>query len=138
MRAISRGGLALLVLATMGLSACDNTVVDLPATPTPTLTTETFTGTVTKNGAATHPFLVTASGTVTAALTALSPEDAVAGLSLGTWNGAACQVVLVNDNALQGNTITGTVAGVGTLCVRLADTGKLVGSTDYTITVTHP
>jgi hypothetical protein len=138
MRSISRGGLALLVVATMGLAACDNTVNDLPVTPTPNPTTETFTGTIAQNGAATHPFVVAAGGTVTATLTAITPADAVAGLAIGTWNGAACQVVLVNDSAVVSNTITGTVAGVGTLCIRIADTGKLVGSTDYTITVVHP
>ncbi|HEX6973618.1 MAG TPA: hypothetical protein VF147_04415, partial [Vicinamibacterales bacterium] len=135
MRAISRGGLVLVVLATVGLAACDNTVNDLPVTPTPTQTTETFTGTIGQNGAATHSFIVAASGTVTATLTDISPADAVAGLSIGTWNGAACQVVLVKDDAVKGFAMSGSVAGIGTLCVRVADTGKLVGSTDYTLTV---
>lgn len=138
MRSISRGGLALLVLATLGLAACDNTVNDLPNTPTPNPTTEAFSGTIGMNGAATHAFVVQTTGGVTATLTTLSPEDAVASLAIGTWNGAACQVVLVNDNALMGNTIEGTVAGLGTLCIRVADAGKLVGSTDYTVTVVHP
>ena len=138
MRSISRGGLALLVLATLGLAACDNTVNDLPNTPTPNPTTETFSGAIGVNGAATHAFIVQATGSVTATLTTVSPEDAVASLAVGTWNGAACQVVLVNDNALKGNAITGTVAGLGTLCIRVADAGKLVGSTDYTVTVLHP
>lgn len=139
MRSISRGGLALLVLATCGLAACDNTVNDTPTTPTTTVTTtETFTGTINPNGAATHSFVVTGGGTVTATLTTIAPADAVAGLSLGTWNGTGCQIVLANDNALLGNTVTGTVSSLGTLCVRISDTGKLVGSTDYTVTVVHP
>lgn len=138
MRSISRGGLTLLVLATMGLAACDNTVNDTPVAPTPTAVTETFSGSINPSGGATHAFAVTAGGVVTATLTAVTPDDAVSSLSLGTWNGALCQVVLVNDNALVGNTITGTVAGLGTLCVRVSDTGKLVGKTDYTITVVHP
>ena len=139
MRSISRGGLALLVVATLGLAACDNTVNDnqTPTTPTETLT-ETFSGTINVNGAATHPFVVVGGGTVTVTLTTVAPEDATAGLSLGTWNGASCQIVLANDTALLGNTITGTVSSVGTLCARIYDTGKLVGATDYTLTVVHP
>lgn len=140
MRSISRGGLALLVAATLGLAACDNTVNDSlqpPTTPTQTVT-EVFSGTINVNGAATHPFIVGSAGTVTVTLTTVAPGDASAGLSLGTWNGVSCQIVLANDNALLGNTITGTVSSVGTLCARIYDTGKLIGSTDYTLTVVHP
>lgn len=139
MRSISRAGLALLVLATLGLAACDNTPNDTvtPTTPTTTVT-ETFTGTINPNGAATHSFIVSAGGTVTATLTTITPEDSVAGLSLGTWNGVICQVVLANDNAVLGNVVTGTVSSLGTLCVRINDTGKLTGATDYTITVVYP
>jgi hypothetical protein len=140
MRSISRGGLALLVVATLGVAACDNTVNDGPLTPTtPAETvTETFSGTINVNGAATHPFIVASAGTVTVTLTTVTPEDSTAGLSLGTWNGASCQIVLANDSALLGNTITGLVSSVGTLCARIYDTGKLVGATDYTLTVVHP
>lgn len=140
MRSISRAGLALLVLATLGLAACDNTPNDIgtkPTTPTPNVT-ETFTGTIKANGAATHSFTVSAGGTVTATLTTITPADSVAGLSLGTWNGVICQVVLANDNAAMGNVVTGTASSLGSLCVRISDTGKLIGATDYTITVVHP
>ena len=140
MRSISRGGLVLLVLATLGLAACDNTPNDTattPTTPTPTVT-ETFSGTIGTNGAATHAFVVSTGGTVTATLTTITPEDSVSGLSLGTWNGVVCQVVLANDNAVLGNVVTGTVSSLGTLCVRISDTGKLTGATDYTVTVVHP
>lgn len=139
MRSISRAGLALLVLATLGFAACDNTPDDTvtPTTPTTTVT-ETFTGTINPNGAATHSFIVSAGGTVTATLTTITPEDSVAGLSLGTWNGVICQIVLANDNAVLGNVVPGTASSLGTLCVRINDTGKLTGATDYTITVVHP
>ena len=140
MRSISRGWLALLVAATVGLAACDNTVDDrnnTPTTPTPDVT-ETFSGTIMQNGAATHAFNVSAGGTVTATLTTLSPDGSIAGLGLGTWNGALCQIVLANDNAVQSNVVTGTVSSIGSLCVRISDTGKLTGATDYAITVVHP
>lgn len=140
MRSISRGGLALLVLATLGLAACDNTPDDTSTTPTTPTTsvTETFSGTINPNGGATHAFAVSTGGTVTATLTTITPEDSVSGLSLGTWNGALCQVVLANDNAVQGTVVPGTVSSVGALCVRISDTGKLIGATDYTVTVDHP
>jgi hypothetical protein len=144
MRRSSPGGRALLVMAaiiaTLGLAACDNTPDDTgttPTTPTDPLT-ETFSGTINVNGAATHPFNVGGGGTVTVTLTAITPADGVAGLSLGTFNGALCQIVLANDSAVQGNVMTGTVSSIGALCVRFHDTGKLIGATDYTLTVVHP
>ena len=60
------------------------------------------------------------------------------GLSLGTWNGASCNVVLANDAALQGTTVTGAVSGVGTLCARVYDVGKVTNPLDYQISVVHP
>jgi len=140
MRSISRGWLALLVVAAVGLAACDNTVDDRnnpPTSPTPDVT-ETFSGTINQNGGATHAFNVNGGGTVTATLTTLTPEGSIAELGLGTWNGAVCQLVLVNPNATQANVVTGTVSSIGSLCVRISDTGKLTGATDYTITVVHP
>ena len=65
-----------------------------PDAPTAPTVTETFTGTLTVNGATTHPFPIDAivGGTVTATLKTIAPDgDSVVGLSLGTWNGSTCQ-----------------------------------------------
>jgi len=94
---------------------------------------------LTVNGAATHVFLVSSLGTVTIQLTAIDPAGSpVFGLSLGTWNGTACQVVIANDAAALNATVTGNVTAATSLCARVYDAGKLTDPLTYTITVVHP
>lgn len=132
--------LALLVLCTPFLMGCDGEIDDIPTTPDPVPVTETFTGTLTVNGAQTHPIYNGATGTVTATLTSLgenAPEKV--GISLGTLAGATCTVVMHNDNAVVTSYLSGTVSTLaGSLCVRIFDVGKLTGPVDYTLTVVHP
>ena len=113
-----------------------------PTTPTaPTLVTDTFTGTITRNGATSHPFpIVSASGgDVTAVLRAIAPDgEAVVGMSLGTWNGTACQAVISNDRATVTSSILGRATSTGTLCVRIFDVGILNEPQDYEVQVEHP
>ena len=80
-----------------------------------------------------------ASGDVRAAITKLEPDATViVGLSIGTWNGAACQTVISNDNATQGTAVVGTADRQGRLCVRIYDAaGTLAAPTTYEINVTH-
>lgn len=59
------------------------------------------------------------------------------GIALGTWAGATCQIVLANDIAGEGSTVTGVVQDAGTLCVRAYDVGLLRGPADVTIEVEH-
>lgn len=139
-RLIVRFGSVLLL--SLVLVSCGN---DTPTTPTnpsaPTTVTETFSGTVNQNGAVTHTFTTTTSGTVTATLTTLGPDSTfVIGMSLGTWNGATCQIVLANDQSTQGTVITGGVSALGSLCVRAYDVGNITAATPFTyqITVVHP
>jgi len=121
-------------------SSSDSTTPTLPTTPT---LTETFTGTLTQNGAATFPFGVNAAGPVTATLANLQPVDGSApvavGLGLGTWNGAICNVTLSNDASLSSATVPAQAAQLGNFCVRIYDaTGQVTVPETYTITVFHP
>ena len=137
MRRLSHAAVAL--MAALCLAGCDNDLEDLPTTPDPVMTTEEFTGTIAVNGAATHTFIVIQSGTTTATLTEVTPDPAIGvGFIMGTWNGTVCQTVLSMDNAIQGNTLTGTSNGAGTLCVRVHDNGKLTEPLTYKLTVVHP
>jgi len=124
------------------LVACGDDDLQNPTSPTPAPTvTETFSGTVNQNGAATHNFSSQASGTVTATLTTLAPDSSlVVGLALGTWNGSVCQQILPNDRATQGTVITGGVSSFGSLCVRIYDVGNIPAGqpASYEITVVHP
>jgi hypothetical protein len=122
------------------VSGCSGLIDDLPTTPDPVITTETFTGTLTINGGATHQFFTAASGGITATLTSLGDEPpSRVGFSMGTMAGSTCTIVLRNDNAVVSSVLTGTVSTLqGALCVSVYDTGALTKSVDYTFTVSHP
>ena len=67
---------------------------NLPTTPDPVFVTETFTGTLTVNGARTHNVFTSATGAVTATLTSLGENPpAKVGFSMGTLSAlGACTV----------------------------------------------
>ena len=92
------------VVFALGAAGCHSTTT--PTTPTATPITDTFLGTLTVNGGVTHQFAAARSGTIQETLTALSPDSTVIlGISLGTWNGNTCQVVLAKDNAGAGKEV---------------------------------
>lgn len=129
---------ALLGLALVG-AACDNGP-DTAPTPNPVTVTETFTGTVTLNGAVSHGFNVSAAGTTTATITAVDPSGAFIGFQMGTWSGVVCTAVLSNDAGTLSSILTASTQSSASLCVRLHDpNGTLVDNpVKYTVTVVHP
>lgn len=141
MRRLTLRYLMVPVLLALASSACTD---DLTTTPTDdttatTTTTETFSDTLTPNGGKTHTFAVTRSGTVTATLASLSPDNTLTiGLSLGTWNGATCQTVIARDNTQVGNAVVGQASASGILCIRVYDIGRLTEPTSYEVLVVHP
>lgn len=136
--------LAALVSAGLAAAACGNSGLPNPSpqdqTPA-TLFTETFEGTVTINGAITHPFVAQRAGTATARLSALEPDAAaIVGVSLGTWNGAVCDIKLANDATTVSESVanvTATATTAGNFCVRIYDVGRLEAAASYQIVVTH-
>ena len=134
-------GLFLLPLALMA-GACSSVYDSLPTTPDPVIVTDVFTGTLKINGAASHAFFTSATGTVTATLSSLgeTPPAAV-GFSLGTFSGTTCSITtgLFNDKAVVSSVIQGTVSTLGgSLCVRINDVGSLTEPVTYEIKVQHP
>lgn len=114
----------------------DNTSTVTPIPPVQV--SETFSGTVTVNGAFSHSFVVDRAGQVAAQITGLTPDETVTiGLALGTWNGSACQLIITNDAAKLSTVMLGTASGPGTLCVRLSDVGQLTSATNYDVRVDH-
>ena len=132
----------LLALLALGVAACDDEQPGTPTNPTPpaATVTESFEGTLNRNGAVTFSFTVGATGQVTATLMTLTAaEGTKIGLSLGNWNGTTCQIVLANDNAIQGTFVTGNMSSAGSLCVRLYDAaGTLSGTASFKVDVVHP
>ena len=131
---------AFISLLAVTVSACSGLIDQFPTTPDPVITTDTFTGTLTVNGGATHPVFTSATGTVTATLTSLgeTPPSKV-GFSMGTLGFSGnCNIVLRNDNAVVTTSLTGTVSTLqGSLCARIYDVGALTETIPYTFTVTH-
>jgi hypothetical protein len=128
------------MVAVLALSGCGDDPFETPTNPTaPTIVTESFSGVVNRNGAQTHTFSSGASGTVTATLKFLVPDNTVKmGFALGTWNGSSCQLVIAKTDAVESTAIVGAVSALGSLCVYIHDVGNLVQPTEYEIEVSHP
>jgi hypothetical protein len=139
MRRLPQRILFTMLLAASAAWGCGSDTTTTPITPTPTPTTEQFSGDLNRNGATSHSFTVTGTGSVTSTLTTVAPDSTISiGMALGTWNGTSCQVIIANDRAVQGITVTGATSGVGSLCVRMYDIGQLTTTVSYTVTVVHP
>jgi hypothetical protein len=126
-------------LVSAALAMACGGVGDLPADgPTVTPTTENFTETIQKNGAATVVFSEGIPGTISATITTLSPQtDISLSFSIGTWDGATCSVGVSNDAAIVNTTLTGDAAA-GSFCARVSDTsGKVTGSENVGLTIVH-
>jgi hypothetical protein len=109
-----------------------------PTTPeeTPVQIDETFEGTITVNGAATHIFTTERAGQASANLLTLTPEGAIVSFVFGPFNGQYCQATIFKDDAAVGQTLVGN-ATAGSFCVRIADVGRLTGPATYSIKVSH-
>ncbi len=130
---------AMLAIALSAAACSNNDTVTAPTPTTPVSVTDTFNGTLTRNGATSFPFNVSAAGYVVATLTSVADSTVPVGLSLGIWSTSlsTCSVVLANDAAVQGTSVTGSATAIGQLCVRVYDVGKLVDPLDYQLSVTH-
>jgi len=125
-------------LVIAGTAGCDRSPTVDP-TPLPDPITVVLNGALIQASAATHRVISRGSGQITATLTTVQPDPAIAvGLSLGTWNGNSCMVIIDKSSAVQGDLIIGTVTGIGELCVRIYDVGQMVEPITYDITVVHP
>ena len=129
---------ALLALALAG-AACDNGDLDV-TTPTPTLVTEEFTGTVALNGAVSHGFNVLTAGPTVAEITAIDPAGSFLGFQMGTWSGVVCTAVLSNDAGTLASVLSARTQSANSLLLTLHDphstlTDKTV---TYTVKVVHP
>jgi len=130
---------ASLVALALFAAACDNGP-DLTPGPTPVPVTETFTGTITLNGAITHPFEASRAGVTRAEITAIDPSGSFLGFEMGTWSGAVCTAVLSNPGGTLSSVLSAATQSPANLCVRLNDpNGALTDkNVTYTVTVTHP
>ena len=138
-------GCALLLAPVLAAAACGDNNSQIPTGPTtpPTVLTDTFSGTLNRNSAYTHPFAVSDAGDVSVFLLtsvdSRNPDNNAIpiGVSLGTWNGASCAIVIANDNLSPGSSISGRATAAGNLCVRVYDVGFVPGSSSYELLIDH-
>ena len=140
MRRWPRPWAAAVILACVLGAGCEDVENPNPIDPDPLPNvTDTFTGTLNRNGAATFNFTVAGGGLVALTLTKVAPDNTIAvGLAMGTWNGTTCSVVLANDNSVENTTVVGQAGGIGQLCVRIYDIGKVVDPVEFELVVRHP
>ena len=127
----------LLSIAILVMSACSNN----PIVPTPPVgsVTDTYSGTLSKNGAFTHAFSISSLGSITASIVSLAPNASqILGFQLGVWNGTSCTASSSTDVATTGSSITLTASSAGIVCVRLYDVGFVDTPVLYQLQVVHP
>jgi hypothetical protein len=136
----SRAVLLAVAVAVIGaMAGCANDALTTTPTYTPCPCTDSWQGTLSKNGAFTHQFTTTNLGALTATLVALAPNSAqILGMQLGVWNGVSCTAASTTDTATTGSSITLNASSAGTLCVRLYDVGFITEPVLYQLQVTHP
>jgi len=115
--------------------------------PTPTATTDTFTGTLTNDPTipvmrVTHTLTTTYTGAMSIVMTSIQPDSTlVLGFGVGTWDPttSTCGQLLAWNNTTSPGTIIVGNALVGSFCIQVYDVGNLAsgGTTTYTFTVTH-
>jgi hypothetical protein len=137
---------ALVALVVTAVACSDSNATSTTSavtSPSSTTITESFTGTLTLNGAASFPFSSTTSGSMTATLTTFSPDTTLpVGLWFGVWDGSRCFNGGANDKAVQGSVLPAFAPSAGTWCVRIYDSMGNVpaspGGDTYQLDVTHP
>lgn len=128
-------GLLVLVLSL----GCGNNNPVQPTTPT--LTTDSFTGTLGPQARNWHPFTVQEAGIMSVTIISLSPDPAVTvGIGLGQPLGSDCRLQLSNDAVRQGSLLTASATVAGMYCVAIYDVGGIAPETtsDYIVQLSHP
>jgi hypothetical protein len=131
-----------IVALLLAVSACSKDTTPAPTTtPSVTITTDTFTGTVPLRGSDAKNFSVAKTGTVNVTLTSASPPSTIVmGLAVGIPKDAGCAPLAgATTNTAAGTIVqlAGTVTP-GTLCVQVFDLGTQTAPVNYTVTVAHP
>jgi hypothetical protein len=113
------------------------------ATPSGTLTNDTFNGTVQPGATNVHNFTVTTPGSVTVTMTAAGPPATITmGLGIGNPDGSGNCIFLQGGTtqAIASTTtpqLSGNLTASGQYCVAIGDIGNAAGPITYTVVVSH-
>src|SRR5262252_5891471 len=101
-RYVPRFAAAVAALAAATSCSSSPTASTSPTQPATQLT-ETFSQSLTPNGAVIFPFNATTAGAVNASLSTVSPDSGITlSIELGTWSGTSCTTVVSTNPATQG------------------------------------
>ena len=135
--------LTIMLLLSVWLAACGSDTSS-PTSPSPTLATDTFNGSIAQNASAVHTFSVTNSGyTLLVGYTSISPSTVTAlGVGIGAWDAStsSCSLnVSQNDTARSGNTAISGTSNSGSYCLRVYDGGNIPSgvTATYTVQIQH-
>jgi|SRR5215467_4592000 len=112
-------------------------------TPSGTLTTDTFNGTVQPGMTNVHNFTVTTPGSVSVTMTSAGPPATITmGLGIGNPDGSGNCIFLQGGttSAIASTTtpqLSGNLTASGQYCVAIGDIGNAAGPITYTIIVSH-
>jgi hypothetical protein len=134
----------MLVALALATSGCTNNSNNTTTGPTPTLVTETFTGSLGQGGTDIHNFTVNSDGNqLLAGFTTIGPAAVTAlGVGIALWDATSSTCGLnqsQNGSATVGSTAISATAGSGPYCVRIYDGGNITAGTTatYTLQVQH-
>ena len=102
-------GVCVVALSAGAGAACSKATTTTPTTPTPAATTETFSGSLTVNGAATFPFISTQAGSANLSILALDPDLTATMQVGGTGTFVVGESVFQGAATLVDATVKGTV-----------------------------
>lgn len=138
-----KGVVSLALVFALTAAACGGGSSKTGTTTTPSVTvkTDTFDGTVPIRGSDFHTFAVTQTGEVDVTLSAAGPPSTIVmGLGIGTSGNSTCTLLAgASTNTQAGSTaqLMGKISP-GTLCVQVYDVGNQTATVNYTVTVSHP
>lgn len=127
----------------LAVPACGGATPTEPASTTPTIVTEVFSGTMTTGGSSFYSFAVSQAGTVSVMLASIisgsgQPLATVVRLGVGVPSGTGCGVTTtVNATPALASQIT-NVMSAGTYCVELSDAGSVTDSVNFSVRIVHP
>ena len=133
--------LAAVSAALVGAIACGgNKTPTQPDAPVYELKTEVFTGSVKTGGSTAFHFAVVNPGELQVAITELGPTSTlVMGISLGFWDATTevCVETLKTTTATVNVAYAANPSQPGEYCAAVFDTGNVVVTSDFKLTVTH-
>src|SRR5579862_1541194 len=123
-------------------AACDNS--SSPSTPSVSLTSQTFTGTIPVGGASSGiNFTASQAGELDVTVSSLGPPATISmGLALGVPStvDTSCAIATGSGTQVQASAtaLVSSLSSAGPYCLRIFDIGQMTAPINYTVTVAHP